>query len=93
MTRYKCVGCGEMKLGSFFAPDPRKASGVRARCRACYAEQRRTVTDRAREQLRDEGPNVTPPRTFVSTQVWVPVDQSYYRNDGHRNIRSRGLGT
>lgn len=35
--------------------------------------------------------HVALPRTYVTHEVWVPSERTYYRNNGNRHIPSRGV--
>lgn len=101
-----CSGCGECLAVDQFARDPRRPDAVRARCRPCHTAQKRAsearVKERVREEMRLEAEAralalartvLTPPRTYVGTGVYVPVDRGYYRNDGHKAVPSREAWT
>lgn len=51
--------------------------------------QERKPRSKPEPYQRPEG--ATPSRTFVSNKPYVPNENAYYRNDGNKHIKSRGI--
>ena len=99
-----CSCCKQDKPIELFNKDSHRPSGYRPHCKECKnAKQRdskaiRRQRDReaalvhaAIEAERRKSMNIAAPRTYVSTETWVPEERAYYRNDGNRHIKSRGF--
>ena len=74
MKYKKCTRCGESR--STFMFDFNK-NGLLPYCKDCEGKP-------------DPKDGLTPPRTFVSTDAYVPDPAAYYRNNGNTHIKSKG---
>lgn len=98
-----CIKCGQQKADTEFPKSQHCATKVRGECKACRAEagaalkRQRRAEERERARLEAEArkqvvnTNVAGPRNFVTTEVWVPTDRTFYRNNGLKHIQSRGV--
>lgn len=96
----KCATCGKVKSIDNFCVASYDRTKYRPDCKVCKAAKQRV--QRKNAKLRDaliakqtiakpKAPDVVPPRTFTTTEVWVPRDRTFYRNDGLKHIQSRGV--
>lgn len=89
----KCNVCGEVKSFDLMCKEKTYPDGVRPLCKECRSVKQREIRARVVPPApKVEDQSKAAPRTF-EFKPWV-VDDSrnyYYRNDGLKHIKSRGV--
>lgn len=97
-----CSKCKQDKPVHRFAVNSSSKTGRRSECKECqqagWSKEDRRMKDKqaaldqiARAEEIRKVLNIAGPRNYVTTEVWIPRDNSYYRNDGNKHIQSRGV--
>lgn len=95
-TKKRCLHCGLMKLAYQYKADKRMRDGLSATCRMCPTMPLdQTPAHHLAPSFKKHVPKpqgATPARTFVTHTKYEPQkDNTYYRNDGNKHIRSHGV--
>lgn len=100
--KFTCNKCGETKDIGLFVTSTRTLVGYRPLCKACKSIQnaahRAKMAALAVQQVQETratraaDKNIALPRTYVSSgKDWTPPAEGYVRNDGNKNIPSKGM--
>lgn len=88
MIEYKvCTKCDTRLPVSAFDKEKRAASGYRSQCKACREISRQIRAGTLPKKIEGEQ---AAPREWLNRGVYVP-EQGLYRNDGHKNLKSKGF--
>lgn len=84
-----CAGCKKTLPLVMFGIDKSQKDGINIRCKPC---KRLHVKGIPQYVKAERHPDAAPPRQInVMEGHYVPACDTYYRNDGHKHIRSRGF--
>ena len=84
-----CIHCKQTLPLVMFGKDNSRKDGINARCKPCT---RLHVKGLKGYVKKERDPSLTPPRQInVMQGEYVPVCTTYYRNDGHKHLKSRGF--
>lgn len=84
-----CTNCKQTLPAVMFGKDKSRRDGVAARCKPC---NRLHVKGLKGYEKTERDPSLVPPRMInVMEGVYVPECTTYYRNDGHKHLKSRGF--
>lgn len=85
----RCCTCCKKTLPLVaFGKDKSRKDGINARCKHCIRLHVKGPKGYAEKEL---DPTLTPPRQINTMQgSYVPAQDTYYRNNGHKHIKSRG---
>lgn len=88
-TTRHCCACNQTLPVALFGKDKSTKDGLNIRCKPC---QRLRVKGIPQYVKAERHPDAAPPRQInVMTGHYVPACDTYYRNDGHKHIKSRGF--
>ena len=72
-----------------FGKDRSRKNGLAARCKPCNRKHHKGLDGYVKAE---PDPNKVPPRRMnVMSGFYVPVNDTFYRNDGNKHIKSRGF--
>lgn len=84
-----CIACKKTLPVVMFGKDKSRKDGLTPRCKPCHRLHVKGF-DQYTKQERD--PSLEPPRQInVMQGTYVPPRDTYYRNDGHKHLKSRGF--
>lgn len=83
-----CTNCKQTLPLVMFGKDKSRKSGIAARCKPC---NRLHVKGPKGYVKAERDPELVPARQINTMQgSYVPAQDTYYRNNGHKHIKSRG---
>lgn len=84
-----CTACQQTLPAHMFGKDKSRRSGFNPRCKPCNLLH---VKGYVKGLKVERDPSLTPPRRInVMEGTYVPTHDTYYRNDGHKHIKSLGF--